>query len=497
MAAFSDRFVTPLRLGYGTVPAMRALLVYPRFPRTFWSYDKVLALVGRKALMPPLGLVTVAALLPSDWELQAGRSQRPPDRRGGLELGRPGAALGDDRAEGGSASTDRRGEAARQDGRRRRALPDFASRRGRSGRRRLSRSRRRRDHDPDVSPRAGERSGPGIDRHDRLPFRRREARRHARRPCRASTFSISTPTTRWRCSTRAAARSSASSATSSRSTAAGRARRAPAQLLAELERLRELGWSRGVFLVDDNFIGNKRDGEGAAARAARPGRPSAAIRSRSAPRPRSISRPTRSCSISWRRAVSTRSSSASRLPIATSLAQIRKHQNNRSPMVDAVRTITRARARACRRDSSSASTARAAGAGQRIVDFVEETAIPTAMVSMLQALPGTALWQRLQREGRLRDASRRRQPDDAHQLSPDTARRRDRARVRRDVLGAVRPDPLPGSCASLLPRLRRAACRLGAPRAATVAAFASHERRRRTCSTSAARRCSAWRGDRE
>jgi radical SAM superfamily enzyme YgiQ (UPF0313 family) len=49
---------------------MRALLVYPRFPRTFWSYEKILALVGRKALMPPLGLVTVAALLPSDWELK-------------------------------------------------------------------------------------------------------------------------------------------------------------------------------------------------------------------------------------------------------------------------------------------------------------------------------------------------------------------------------------------------------------------------------------------
>ena len=33
-------------------------------------------------------------------------------------------------------------------------------------------------------------------------------------------------------------------------------------MLAELERLHELGWRRSVFVVDDNFIGNKRDVKG-------------------------------------------------------------------------------------------------------------------------------------------------------------------------------------------------------------------------------------------
>ncbi|NJK60983.1 MAG: B12-binding domain-containing radical SAM protein, partial [Oscillatoriales cyanobacterium SM2_1_8] len=47
---------------------MRVLLVYPRFPKTFWSYEKILELVGRKVLLPPLGLVTVAAILPQTWE---------------------------------------------------------------------------------------------------------------------------------------------------------------------------------------------------------------------------------------------------------------------------------------------------------------------------------------------------------------------------------------------------------------------------------------------
>jgi hypothetical protein len=41
------------------------------------------------------------------------------------------------------------------------------------------------------------------------------------------------------------------------------------------------------------------------------------------------------------------------------------------------------------------------GAGQRIVDFVTKTGIPVAMLGILQALPNTALWHRLQREGRL------------------------------------------------------------------------------------------------
>jgi radical SAM superfamily enzyme YgiQ (UPF0313 family) len=49
---------------------MRALLVYPEFPKTFWSYEKILELVNRKVLLPPLGMVTVAALLPQQWDFK-------------------------------------------------------------------------------------------------------------------------------------------------------------------------------------------------------------------------------------------------------------------------------------------------------------------------------------------------------------------------------------------------------------------------------------------
>lgn len=49
---------------------MRVLLVYPRVPYSFWTFDETLKWEGRKAVMPPLGLMTVAALLPRDWGLR-------------------------------------------------------------------------------------------------------------------------------------------------------------------------------------------------------------------------------------------------------------------------------------------------------------------------------------------------------------------------------------------------------------------------------------------
>ncbi|HTG81466.1 MAG TPA: B12-binding domain-containing radical SAM protein [Geobacteraceae bacterium] len=46
---------------------MNVLLVYPRYPDTFWSFRHALRFVGKKAGFPPLGLLTVASLLPADW----------------------------------------------------------------------------------------------------------------------------------------------------------------------------------------------------------------------------------------------------------------------------------------------------------------------------------------------------------------------------------------------------------------------------------------------
>ena len=47
---------------------MKILLVYPEFPDTFWSFKHALRFVRKKAGSPPLGLLTVAAMLPEGWE---------------------------------------------------------------------------------------------------------------------------------------------------------------------------------------------------------------------------------------------------------------------------------------------------------------------------------------------------------------------------------------------------------------------------------------------
>jgi radical SAM superfamily enzyme YgiQ (UPF0313 family) len=46
---------------------MKILLVYPQYPDTFWSFKYALKFISKKAAFPPLGLLTVAAMLPSDW----------------------------------------------------------------------------------------------------------------------------------------------------------------------------------------------------------------------------------------------------------------------------------------------------------------------------------------------------------------------------------------------------------------------------------------------
>jgi radical SAM superfamily enzyme YgiQ (UPF0313 family) len=46
---------------------MNALLIYPKFPETFWSFKYALAFLGKRAAQPPLGLMTIAPLLPQHW----------------------------------------------------------------------------------------------------------------------------------------------------------------------------------------------------------------------------------------------------------------------------------------------------------------------------------------------------------------------------------------------------------------------------------------------
>jgi radical SAM superfamily enzyme YgiQ (UPF0313 family) len=47
---------------------MNALLIYPELPDTYWSFKHALKFLGKRAAQPPLGLMTVAALLPANWK---------------------------------------------------------------------------------------------------------------------------------------------------------------------------------------------------------------------------------------------------------------------------------------------------------------------------------------------------------------------------------------------------------------------------------------------
>jgi hypothetical protein len=47
---------------------MNALLIYPEFPETFWSFKHALKFLGKRAAQPPVGLMTVAALRPGAWK---------------------------------------------------------------------------------------------------------------------------------------------------------------------------------------------------------------------------------------------------------------------------------------------------------------------------------------------------------------------------------------------------------------------------------------------
>ncbi len=45
-------------------------MVYPRYPDTFWSFKHALKFIDKKASFPPLGLLTIASFLPKDWNLK-------------------------------------------------------------------------------------------------------------------------------------------------------------------------------------------------------------------------------------------------------------------------------------------------------------------------------------------------------------------------------------------------------------------------------------------
>src|ERR1700677_287723 len=51
-------------------PNLKVLMVWPSFPPSFWGFEGVLEMIPERAMTPPLGLVTVAALCPASWQIR-------------------------------------------------------------------------------------------------------------------------------------------------------------------------------------------------------------------------------------------------------------------------------------------------------------------------------------------------------------------------------------------------------------------------------------------
>lgn len=89
-------------------------------------------------------------------------------------------------------------------------------------------------------------------------------------------------------------------------------------------------------------------------------------------------------------------------PDTESLLGIQKVQNTRKDLIESCQKITKAGLQIMSGFIMGFDNERP-GAGQRIQEFIEETGIPQGQFSMLQALQNTAMWNRLQQEGRLVD----------------------------------------------------------------------------------------------
>jgi radical SAM superfamily enzyme YgiQ (UPF0313 family) len=372
---------------------MRALLIYPVFPPTFWSYEKILQLVNRKVLLPPLGLITVAAILPQEWEFKlvdrniravteeewewseivilSGMIVQKEDlldqikeakRRDKLvAVGGPYPTSVPHEVQG--AGVDfmilDEGEIT---------IPMFIEAIAKGETSGVFRTAEK----PDVTITP-------IPRYDLLELDQYDSM--------SVQFSRGCPFQCEFCDI---------------IVLYGRKPRtkAPEQLLKELDYLYELGWRRGVFMVDDNFIGNKRN-------------------VKLLLKELKIWQKEHQYPFRFNTEASIDLADDEELmelmvdcffdavflgietPDEESLQLTKKFQNTRNSLVDSIDKLLKIGLRPIA-GFIIGFDGEKKGAGDRIIQFAELTAIPTTTFAMLQALPNTALWHRLDRENRLR-----------------------------------------------------------------------------------------------
>jgi radical SAM superfamily enzyme YgiQ (UPF0313 family) len=174
------------------------------------------------------------------------------------------------------------------------------------------------------------------------------------------------------------------------------------QVLAELETLFHLGWRREVFICDDNFIGNQTHAR--------------AILEKLIPWMKGHGEPfsfwtQTSANLGHNLALVDLLTEANfsnvfigvESPDEEVLAGNRKYQNLKNPLGESLTNISN-NGLGVVPSFIMGFDQETPGAGDRICAFVEQNNLPTVMLNLLQALPNTALWDRLKRENRLIDS---------------------------------------------------------------------------------------------
>ena len=369
---------------------MNILLVYPPTPDTFWSFKHVLPFVSKRSTFPPLGLLTIAAMLPPDWQTRlvdmnirplkdedllwadyvmvsamvvhkeavAHLTERchnlgkPIIAGGPLFSTRPDAFPGVDHLVLGEAEP---------------VMPQLIS---------------------DIRKGALERAYAATDRPDvsASPTPRWDLLNLEHYVTMAVQFSRGCPFDCEFCDI------------PHMSGHVPRAKK-PAQLIAELDDLRRRGWKDMVFVVDDNFIGNKRVTKELLremiAWRKRTRAPMGFLTEASA----NLADDPELCSLMVQAGFK-KVFVGIETPSAQSLEECRKLQNCGRDLVAAVQTLQKAGLEVMGGfivgfDSDGPDIFK------RQFEFIQRSGVVTAMVGLLNALPETRLYRRLMNEGRL------------------------------------------------------------------------------------------------
>jgi len=368
---------------------MKVLLINPEFPDTYWSFRHALPFEGKRCAFPPLGLLTVSALLPDSWERKLVdlnvRRLKASDiewadmvfatamlvQKDSLrEVVKRCKAKGKRVVLGGPYVTTTIEDLPDADhiflGEAETTLPQFVEDLARG--------------EPKRSYQAAER--PPLSATPMAHFHLADLKRYS---AMSVQYSRGCPFSCEFCDI---------------IEIYGRVPRTKSnqQMLAEFDALKALGWRGTVFIVDDNFIGNKKNVRQLLPALARwqkeNGYPFSLITESSVNLADDEPLLANMRDAGFRRVFL-----GIETPVEESLKEAQKSQN-RGNLLDSVKKI----------QSYGMEVMAGFIVGfdndpedifERQIDFIRKSAIPLAMVGLLNALPDTQLWKRLEREGRL------------------------------------------------------------------------------------------------